>query len=63
TLLSTEGGHHGSTQRQTEVPRGTLVDALNAESDLFSTDLRFGSERTTARTRDNPVRRLEVKVR
>lgn len=63
TLLSTEGGHHGSTQRQTEVPRGTLVDALNAESDLFSTDLKFESERTLARTRDNPVRRLEVKVR
>lgn len=63
TLLSTEGGHHGSKQRQTEVPRGTLVDALKADSQLFSTDAAFDALRTQAKTRGKPVRRLEVKVR
>ncbi|HEX5870639.1 MAG TPA: hypothetical protein VFY65_09500, partial [Longimicrobium sp.] len=63
TLLSTEGGHHGSRQRDTEVPRTTLVTALGAESDLFSTDAAFEAQRTRARTEDKPVRRLEVTVR
>jgi hypothetical protein len=38
TLLPTEGGHHGSEERETEVPRRTLVEALDAESDLLRTD-------------------------
>lgn len=63
TLLSTEGGHHGSRQRDTEVPRTTLVTALGAESDLFSTDAAFEAQRTRAKTEDKPVRRLEVTVR
>ena len=30
-------GKHGSTRRDTEVPRTTLVEALQAESDYYST--------------------------
>lgn len=37
TLLSTLGGKHGKPSRGTEVPRAKLVDALEAESDLTST--------------------------
>lgn len=38
TLLSTMPGKHGSDDRNTEVPRRTLVDELRKESNLFSTD-------------------------
>jgi hypothetical protein len=34
TFLSTEAGHHGSSKNHTEVPRGTLVEALKGESQL-----------------------------
>jgi hypothetical protein len=37
TILSTRAGKHGSSKRGTEVPRKKLVEALEAESDLFST--------------------------
>ena len=37
TLLSTEEGHHGTIQNETEVPRGPLVDALASSSTLLST--------------------------
>lgn len=37
TFLSTEPGHHGTAKSHTEVPRGTLVKALEDESELFST--------------------------
>jgi hypothetical protein len=37
TLLSTMPGKHGKTASKTEVPRRTLVDALENESDLKST--------------------------
>ncbi len=39
TLLSTEPGHHGKTRNKTEVPRSTLVSALDTESRLLSTHL------------------------
>lgn len=38
TLLSTMPGKHGSEERDTEVPRRTLLDELRKESKLFSTD-------------------------
>jgi L-ascorbate metabolism protein UlaG (beta-lactamase superfamily) len=38
TVMSTMKGKHGSTRRNTEVPRRTLVEALEAESDHFSTE-------------------------
>ena len=38
TFLSTEPGHHGTAKSHTEVPRATLVKALEDESELFSTD-------------------------
>jgi hypothetical protein len=45
TFLSTRAGKHGSSKRGTEVPRKKLVEALEAESDLFSTqDLRTKNE-------------------
>lgn len=37
TVVSTMSGKHGSKARGTEVPRGKLVDALEAESDFFTT--------------------------
>ncbi len=37
TLISTLGGKHGKATRGTEVPRGKLMDALEAESDLSNT--------------------------
>jgi hypothetical protein len=37
TVLSTLGGKHGSKARGTEVPRSTLVDALEQQSTLFDT--------------------------
>ncbi len=37
TVVSTLGGKHGKASRGTEVPRGKLVDALEAESDLSTT--------------------------
>jgi hypothetical protein len=37
TFVSTRAGKHGSPSRGTEVPRKKLVEALEAESDLFST--------------------------
>jgi hypothetical protein len=37
TVVSTKPGKHGSTQANTEVPRRTLVAALEQESDYFST--------------------------
>lgn len=62
TLMSTEGGHHGSKARDTEVPRETLVETLARESTLFSTDAAFAKLRTAAQSA-GPVRRLEVKVK
>jgi len=38
TLLSTMPGKHGKLESQTEVPRQTLVEALNAETELHRTD-------------------------
>lgn len=38
SMMSTMPGKHGSATRKTEVPRGTLVDELNASSNLFSTE-------------------------
>ncbi len=37
TFMSTRKGKHGSPRSGTEVPRSTLVDALETESQLFST--------------------------
>lgn len=37
TLVSTMSGKHGDTKRGTEVPRRTLVEALEKETDFFST--------------------------
>jgi hypothetical protein len=37
SLMSTMEGKHGHTTARTEVPRRTLVNALNRESDLFTT--------------------------
>lgn len=37
TLLSTMSGKHGRTANRTEVPRRTLVGALQAESELRNT--------------------------
>jgi len=37
-FLSTEPGHHGSSKSHTEVPRATLVKALEDESQLCSTN-------------------------
>lgn len=37
TVLSSKSGKHGSTQSNTEVPRRTLVAALQKESDFFTT--------------------------
>jgi hypothetical protein len=38
TLLSTLRGKHGTKARKTEVPRTTLLDALDRETDLLSTE-------------------------
>lgn len=38
SLMSTMPGKHGKTESRTEVPRTTLVEALEKESNLFSTD-------------------------
>ena len=52
TVLSTLGGKHGSKARGTEVPRTTLVDALQQESTLLdtraATKTRFWVETTLA---------------
>ncbi len=37
TVVSTMPGKHGDTRRSTEVPRKTLLEALETESNLFST--------------------------
>jgi hypothetical protein len=37
TVMSTKSGKHGDPRRGTEVPRRKLVDALEKESDLFTT--------------------------
>ena len=43
TLLSTMPGKHGSTRSDTEVPRQTLLKALETESELQNTvDLKLG---------------------
>lgn len=45
TMISTMGGKHGKRASKTEVPRRTLMDALQAESQLKNTqDLRKVSE-------------------
>jgi hypothetical protein len=36
-VISTFGGKHGSVSRNTEVPRRKLLDALEAESELYTT--------------------------
>ena len=38
TLMSTMPGKHGKVKTNTEVPRQTLKDALNTESNLFNTE-------------------------
>ena len=38
TLLSTEAGKHGREETHTEVPRGTLVQALKDNSDFHTTE-------------------------
>jgi hypothetical protein len=38
TLMSTMGGHHGHEHRNTEVPRRTLVEALDRETTLLNTE-------------------------
>jgi len=38
TLVSTMSGHHGNAKRKTEVPRRTLVAALERESTFFNTE-------------------------
>jgi hypothetical protein len=44
TLLSTLPGKHGSTTSNSEVPRRTLLDRLETESQLLNTnDLSFGA--------------------
>ncbi|MEO5721129.1 MAG: hypothetical protein ABIR71_06635 [Chthoniobacterales bacterium] len=43
TVMSTMAGKHGSVERDSEVPRRKLVDALKAETEFFSTqDLKAG---------------------
>jgi ribonuclease BN (tRNA processing enzyme) len=37
SLISTKAGKHGSTERNTEVPRRTLVQALKSETDYHTT--------------------------
>ena len=37
TLMSTMSGKHGDSRSKTEVPRDTLLDALESESELFNT--------------------------
>jgi hypothetical protein len=37
TVVSTMPGKHGSTERETEVPRRKLVDELKKNSDYFTT--------------------------
>jgi beta-lactamase superfamily II metal-dependent hydrolase len=45
SLISTKAGKHGSTERNTEVPRRTLVEALKAETDYKTTqDLKAANE-------------------
>ena len=43
TVLSTLKGVHGSEDKKTEVPRGTLVAALEAQSDLVTTEALTGA--------------------
>jgi hypothetical protein len=45
TLLSTLPGKHGAAARKTEVPRKTLLDALESETTLSNTiDLKLGAK-------------------
>jgi hypothetical protein len=44
SLMSTMEGKHGSTDSHTEVPRATLVEALEQESDFFSTQQLKGKD-------------------
>jgi hypothetical protein len=44
SLMSTMEGKHGSTHSHTEVPRETLVEALEHESDFFSTQQLKGKD-------------------
>lgn len=37
TMVSTASGKHGSVARRTEVPRGALIDELQAQSNLLNT--------------------------
>jgi hypothetical protein len=37
SFMSTMPGKHGNSRSKTEVPRQTLVDALEGESELFTT--------------------------
>lgn len=37
TIMSTMSGKHGDSRSKTEVPRDTLLDALETESELFNT--------------------------
>ena len=41
--MSTMAGKHGSEDSDTEVPRRTLVAALKAETELFSTETLKGA--------------------
>ena len=47
SVISTRKGQHGTATRNTEVPRRTLVEALQAETRYISTeDLKFGVKKT-----------------
>jgi len=48
TFLSTEAGHHGKARSHTEVPRGTLVEALEQGSRLRKTDVKRPRGQTVA---------------
>jgi hypothetical protein len=53
-VISTFGGKHGNARRGTEVPRRKLLDALEAESELFTTQ--------TLRSRTRFWREFEVQL-
>jgi hypothetical protein len=55
SVISTLGGKHGKASRGTEVPRGKLMDALEAESDLSTTQ--------TLRSKVTFWREVEVDLR
>jgi hypothetical protein len=52
TLISTLGGKHGKASRGTEVPRGKLMDELEAQSDLTTTQ--------TLRSKQTWWRKVEI---